>query len=235
MMKIILVDDHIMFREGLANILNTQEDFQVIGQAGTAQEAVELVRELQPDMVLMDFGLPDASGIDATRIIMTERPETIVIFLTEFDTDPILFGAIRSGAQGYLLKSQSGDQLLATLRAIESGEVAISDAMIKNILDEFRRQGTLPSEPDQRKLSKLTLRELEILKELTSGSSNLAIAQHFSISETTVKNQVHGILSKLNLKNRHEAIWFARQQGVGDLHGQYPAHLFDKQRKRREE
>ena len=215
MKKILLVDDHIMFREGLANILKSQADFQIIGQAGTAREAVELTRELRPDMVLMDFGLPDGSGIEATRAIVEERPETIVIFLTVFDTDQFLFAAIRSGAKGYLLKSQPSTQLLASLRAIEKGEAAISRVMTKHILDEFSRLGP-PTEPTQSKLSKLTLREFEILKELSSGSTNREIAQRFAISETTVKNQVHSILSKLNLKNRREIVWFARQQGIGE-------------------
>jgi DNA-binding NarL/FixJ family response regulator len=229
MKRIILVDDHVMFREGLANILKSQPDFEVIGQAGTAQEAVDLARELRPDMVLMDFGMPDASGVEATQKIVTERPETIVIFLTVFDNDQILFSAIRGGAKGYLLKSQSSSQLLASLRAIEKGEAAISRAMVKDILDEFARQGT-PVESNQSKLSKLTRREFEILKELTSGSTNFEISQRFSVSETTVKNQVHSILSKLNLKSRHEAIWFARQQGLGDMQGQIPPNLFDERR-----
>jgi len=234
MKKIVLVDDHIMFREGLVNILRSQPDFEVIGQAGSAQEAVEMVRALRPDMVLMDFGMPDASGVEATQKIVAEMPETIVIFLTVFDNDQILFAAIRAGAKGYLLKSQSSSQLLTSLRAIEKGEVAISRAMVKEILDEFARQGT-PAESNQSKLGKLTRREFEILKELTSGSTNLEISQRFSVSETTVKNQVHSILSKLNLKSRHEAIWFARQQGLGDMQGQNLPNLFDERRKPKEE
>lgn len=227
MKSVILVDDHIMFREGLANILKSQNDFQVIGQAGTAHEAVEMVRNLHPDMVLMDFEMPDASGVDATQMIMAERPGTIVIFLTVHYTEKILFAAIRSGAKGYLLKSQSGTHLLASLRAIEKGEAAISRAMVKNILDEFTRQGS-PTEPGQSKFSKLTLREFEILKALTTGSSNQELAQRFSVSENTVKNQIHSILSKLNLKNRHEAIWFARQQGIGSSNGDQEINPFAK-------
>ena len=213
MKKILLVDDHIMFREGLANILSSQADFQVIGQAGTAHAAVELARALRPDIILMDFGLPDQSGVEATRTILQERPETIVVFLTVFDTDQFLFAAIRSGAKGYLLKSQPSTQLLASLRAIDKGEAAISRTLSTHILEEFSRQGP-PQEPDQSNLSKLTLREFEIMKEVSSGSTNRAIAQRYAISETTVKNVVHSILSKLNLKNRRDVIWFARQQGI---------------------
>lgn len=230
MKKIVLVDDQIMFREGLANILNIQPDFHVIGQAGSAQEAIELVHELHPDMVLMDFDLPDSSGVEATQKIYSEFPDIIVIFLTVYDSDTILFAALRSGAKGYLLKSQSSSQLLASLRAIEKGEAAISRAMVKGIVDEFARQGSI-NQPNQSKLSKLTPREFEILNELTSGRSNLEIATHLSISETTVKNQVHSILSKLNLKNRHEAIQFAQQQGLGSAQGQNLAALLHSRRK----
>ena len=233
MKKIILVDDHIMFRDGLANILKSQTDFQVIGQAGTAHEAVELARELRPDVVLMDFGLPDKSGIEATQAILGERPETIVIFLTVFDTDQFLFAAIRSGAKGYLLKSQPSAQLLASLRAIEKGEAAISRAMTRHILDEFSRLGP-PTKPHQSKLSKLTLREFEILKELSLGSTNREIAQRFANSESTVKNQVHSILFKLGLKNRREVAWFVRQQGIGDLSKPDQAHAPEIPRERKE-
>ena len=233
MKKIILVDDHIMFRDGLVSILKSQAYFQVVGQAGTAHEAVELARELRPDVVLMDFGLPDESGIEATQAILEERPETIVIFLTVFDTDQFLFAAIRSGAKGYLLKSQSSVQLLASLRAIERGEVAISRAMTMHILDEFSRLGT-PTKPHQSKISKLTLREFEMLKELSLGSTNREIARHFSTSETTVKNRVHSILFKLGLKNRHEVAWFVRQLGIGDLSKPDQSYVPEIRRKRKE-
>jgi len=230
MKKVLLVDDHVMFREGLASILKSEPDFDVIGQAGTTREAVEMAREFHPDLILMDFEMPDASGVDATQIITNEMPGTMVIFLTVHYTEKILFAALRSGAKGYLMKNQSSSQLLESLRAIDKGEAAISRNMVKSVLDEFTRQGTY-SDPDQSKLSKLTLREMEILKQLTSGSSNLEIAEHFEISEHTVKNQIHSILNKLELKNRHEAIWFARQHGLGGLQIDQGTKLFAKQRK----
>jgi DNA-binding NarL/FixJ family response regulator len=218
MKKILLVDDHILFRDGLANIINSQPDYRVVGQAGTAHDSVNLARELRPDIVLMDYGLPDGSGAEATRTIIEEFPNTIVVFLTVFDTDQILFAAIRSGAKGYLLKSQPSAQLLESLRAIERGEAAISGAMTKQILEEFFRLGP-PSEPHKSKLSQLTLREFDILKAISAGQTNREIAQRFNVSETTVKNQVHSILFKLGLKNRHEVVWFARQHGILDANG----------------
>ncbi len=213
MKNILLVDDHVIFREGLANILKSQTDFRVVGQSGTARETIELARELKPDIVLMDIGLPDGSGIEATRTIVAERPETIVILLTIFDSDQFLFSAIRSGAKGYVLKSQPSTQLLASMRAIERGEAAVSRVMARQIIDEFFRQGP-PTEPQQSKLSKLTLREFDILKQLSSGQTNQQIAERFAISITTVKNQVHSILFKLGLKNRRDVVWFARQHGI---------------------
>jgi len=219
MKKILLVDDHLLFSDGLKSILNAQIDFQVVGQAGTAHEAVWLAKELHPDIILMDVGLPDENGVEATRAIIEETPDTIVVFLTVFDSDQFLFAAIRSGAKGYVLKSQPSEQLLASLRAIERGEAAISRAMTKQVLDEFHRLGP-PTEPQQSKLSKLTLREFDILKALSAGLTNREIAQRFVVAETTVKNQVHSILSKLGLKNRHEVIWFTRQHKIGNSNGQ---------------
>jgi DNA-binding NarL/FixJ family response regulator len=218
MKKILLVDDHIMFREGLANILKAQVDFQVIGQAGTVPEAIDLARTLQPDLVLMDYSLQEGSGVEATQAILEDRPETIVVFLTVFDVDEILFAAIRCGAKGYLLKSQSSVELLESLRAIEKGEAAVSRSMTKHILNEFSRLG--PSvEPQSSKLSKLTLREFQVINELTSGATNKEIAKRLSISVTTVKNLVHSALFKLGLKNRRDLAWFARQQGLMNLSG----------------
>ena len=213
MKKILLVDDHIMFRQGLASILKTQPNYRVVGEAGTAQEAIELARQLRPDIILMDFGLPGESGVDATRNILEEHPETIVVFLTVFDTDEFLFSAIRSGAKGYLLKSVSTVELLASLRAIERNEAAISRAMMTRILNEFSQLDSR-TEPDETKLSSLTLREVEIVKELALGATNREIAQQFSISESTIKNHIHSILAKLGLKNRSEVAWFAHRHGI---------------------
>jgi len=213
MIRILLVEDLVMFREGLANTLRTQPDFEVVGEAGTIQAGIELARQLKPDWVLMDFHLPDGTGVEATETIMREQPATIVIFLTVFDTDEYLFPAIRSGAKGYLLKSQSSAEMLAALRKIENNEAAISGTMTKRILDEFSR-GASPHAPGQSKLEDLTLREFEILKELSTGATNQQIAQHLSTSESTIKNHVHKILSKLGLKNRREVAWFAHHQGL---------------------
>jgi two-component system NarL family response regulator len=208
-MKIIIVDDHVLFREGLAAIVRSEADIEIVGQAGTVQEAIETVRELKPDMVLMDFGLPDGSGADATRAILKEDPECKIVFLTMSEEDEHLFAAIRSGAKGYLLKNMRPAKLISTLRSVQKGESALSRSMTLRLMEELARtkepQRTGEGEPT------LTRRELEVLRELASGLSNQEIAERLFISENTVKYHVHSILEKLNLSDRRDAAIYARE------------------------
>jgi DNA-binding NarL/FixJ family response regulator len=210
MIRVLLVDDHILFRQGLTGLLDAQPDFKVIGQASSVQEAIALSRELKPDLVLMDFGLPDGTGLDATLAILAEWPETNIVFLTVHEEDDRLFAAIRSGAKGYLLKNVPIAKLLAFLRGLEQGEAAISQAMTTRILYEFARTEPTRQRHDSPP-TELTTRELEILRELTTGATNRQIADHLVISENTVKNHMRNILAKLNLKNRREVANYARE------------------------
>ncbi|MFN8456774.1 MAG: response regulator transcription factor [Anaerolineae bacterium] len=210
-MRILLVDDHVLFREGLAGLLNSQVGFNVAGQAGSVHEAIVAARTLQPDLVLMDFGLPDGTGLDATRVILAERPETKLVFLTVHEEDDRLFAAIRSGAKGYLLKNVPVAKLLTFLQGVEQGEAAISPVMASRILEEFSRLEPRRGR-ERTDTGELTSRELEVLRELAQGVSNREIADHLVIAENTVKNHVRNILAKLNLRNRREAANFARQQ-----------------------
>lgn len=213
MVKTLLVDDHTLFREGLASLLAGQPDFSVIGEAGSVQEAILMARDLRPDLVLMDFTLPDGTGLEATRAILAERPETKIVFLTVHEEDERLFAAIRSGAKGYLLKNVPVAKLLSFLRGLEQGEVAITPKMTSWILDEFSR--TQPARgPASDDLSALTARELDVLREISTAASNREIAQRLFIAENTVKNHVSNILAKLNLQNRREATRFAQQRGL---------------------
>jgi DNA-binding NarL/FixJ family response regulator len=159
----------------------------------------------------MDFGLPDGTGLDATRAILADNPKTSIVFLTVHEEDDRLFAAIRSGAKGYLLKNVPIAKLLTFLKGIEHGEAAISRAMTSRILDEFARieppRERYHSDPDE-----LTAREWEILRELTTGATNRQIAEKLVISENTVKNHMRNILAKLNLKNRREVANFARER-----------------------
>jgi DNA-binding NarL/FixJ family response regulator len=212
MMRILLVDDHILVREGFESLLNSQPDFRVVGQAGSVAEAIVMARQLCPDLILMDFGLPDGTGLDATQAILAEQPEIKIVFLTIHEEDDRLFAAIRSGAKGYLLKNVSGAKLLTFLRRTEQGEPAISPDMASRILAEFSRLE--PPRRERLETDQLTLRELEVLKELASGASNREIADHLMIAENTVKSHVRNVLTKLNLRNRREATAFAHSQNL---------------------
>jgi len=217
-MRILLVDDHILFRQGIASLLDSQPDLSVVGEAASAPEAVELAHKLRPDLVLLDLGLPPGNGLDAMRAILADRPETNIVFLTVHEEDEMLFAAIRGGAKGYLLKNTPIAKLLPYLRGIELGEAAITPLLARRILDEFSR--TKPSRELDDGLGELTAREAEVLRELSTGATNGEIAERLIISERTVKNHVSHILSKLHLQNRREAVRFTRSRepsGNGSL------------------
>lgn len=212
-MRVLIVDDHILFREGLVGLLRSQTDMDVVGECGSVREAVEKAAQLNPEVILMDYSLPDGTGIDATREILAEQPDMNVIFLTIHDNDERMIAAMRSGARGYLLKNLSVQKLLASLRALERGEAAISRVMMKRVLEEFA-QSTPPVSQEPSPLIGLTSREIEVLQELADGITNQEIATRLFISENTVKNHIHNILEKLRLSNRREAIDFARKNGL---------------------
>ncbi len=218
-MRILLVDDHVLFRESLSSLLDEQPDFNVVGQTGTVREAITMAKTLEPDLVLMDFGLPDGTGLAAMQAILAEKPETKIVFLTVYEADEQLFEAVRSGAKGYLLKNVTVFKLLDYLRGVKQGEAAVSQAMVSRILSEFSRQrSTLDPDfqPPPRKLDALTAREIEVLHVLATGTSNQEIAEALFISENTVKNHIHSILTKLHLRNRREAVRYAQRHGLGD-------------------
>src|SRR5512139_1080843 len=173
-MRILIVDDHILFREGLTGLLRSQPDMQVIGECGTMNEAVESALQLKPDVILMDFSLPDGTGLEATRAILAELPHTQIIFLTIHDNDERLIAAMRAGAKGYLLKNLSVNKLLASLRALERGEAAISRTAMAKILEEFALS-TPAATASPSPLIGLTSREIEVLKELADSITNQEI------------------------------------------------------------
>ncbi|MCB0081514.1 MAG: response regulator transcription factor [Caldilineaceae bacterium] len=204
MINILLVDDHILFREGINSLLQGQPDITVTAQAGSVSEAIRLTKHHKPEIVLMDFTLPDGTGLDATRVILAEEPNTNIIFLTVHEEDERLFEAIRSGAKGYLLKNTPTARLLSFLRGVQQDEAALMPQMVTRVLDEFARQSK-SERPQTAGLLVLSNREREVLHELASGASNHEIARRLSVSTNTVKNHVSNILSKLKLKSRKHA------------------------------
>jgi two-component system nitrate/nitrite response regulator NarL len=211
--KVMVIDDHILFREGLISLFRSTPDFQIVGEAGSVYEGIENARSLRPDIILMDFSLPDGTGLDATKAILKETPDCKIVFLTVHETDDKLFAAIRAGAKGYLPKNVAGQNLLASLRALERDELAFSRKMTSRIIEEFS-QTDLKSAVSEEILVKLTTRELEVLGELSTGASNLEIAQRLFLSENTVKHHVQSILDKLGVENRRQAGQLARQAGL---------------------
>lgn len=210
-MKILIVDKHILFRDGLASVLSKQPGFTVIGEAGTIKSALEKTLEHNPDLVLMNINLPDGNGLDTIKEILNHRPETKIVILTKHDNEDYFLRAIRNGANGYLLKNIPVGELIKSISALEYGQVAISRKMTKQLVDELHRIGN-GSKPDTSRFDVLTFREVEVLRYLGDGFSNGEIADQLSIAENTVRVHVHSILKKLNFRSRREVYHFIRRQ-----------------------
>ena len=207
-LRLLLVDDHALFREGLISLLSYQADFTVVGEAENAESALEQARALRPDIVLMDVELPGEDGVSATRRLKMVMPHITVVMLTVHDDSQTLFEAIKAGAQGYLVKNVRARELLEQLRGLAQGEAAISRRMATRILEEIRGQVEPPGPGEE-----LTERELEVLELVTARLSNTEIAERLVISEHTVKNHMKSILSKLHLHNRHQAAAYGIARG----------------------
>jgi DNA-binding NarL/FixJ family response regulator len=202
-MRILLVEDHILFQESLGRLLDGQPDMSVVGGATSVVEAVINARQFRPDVILMDFTLPDGTGVEAAQRILAEQPAIKIVFLTIHEDDEKIFDAIRHGAVGYLPKNVTSSHLLAYLRGLERGEVAIQPEFTARILREFAHLSPRDDNTAEA-ASRLTARQREILQELKTGATNRQIAARLVISEQTVKNHVSRVLKKLNLKSRHE-------------------------------
>ena len=211
MIKVLVVDDHPIFRQGLISLLQQYPEFETVGQATNGEEAVAVASEVQPDVIVMDVCMPGGDGIAATTALQQTLPKVKVIIVTVSDKDEDLFAAIKAGARGYLLKSVSLRELIDSIRLVAQGEAIISPTVAGKLLDEFKQT-------DKEKLDKelnggLSLREQEVLQLVSQGASNKEIAEQLFISETTVKAHLRTILQKLHARNRAEAVALAATKG----------------------
>jgi len=210
--KILVADDHPLFRKGIIYMLSSQPDMEVVGEANDGCEALALTKEKMPDLILMDIQMPNCNGLEATRLIMQEMPYVKIVMLTFSDDDRSLFEAIKSGARGYLLKDLEPEELADMLRGVFRGEAPISRTTASRILREFSRQ----RRSESMGAKDLTSREVELLRLVASGASNQEIAVSLTITEHTVKNHLRNIMDKLHLKNRVQAAVFAVREGLAD-------------------
>lgn len=216
MTRLLLCDDHAMFRQGLRSILETEEGFRVIGEAANGREAIRHALDTRPDVVLMDIQMPELDGVAATQAILAERPEIKVIILTMYRQDHYVFEAIKAGARGYLLKDADADDLVDAIHRVAAGETLLSAEMAASVLDEFRRYGELPRHAEHT-ISELSEREESILRLLAQGRTNQEIAEALGVSEKTVRNRLSEIFSKLRLNNRTQAALYALREGIASL------------------
>lgn len=211
-MRILIADDHALFRDGLRSLLMA-EGHEVAGEAKNGREAVTLARELKPDLVLMDLQMPELNGIEATKLLTTELPDIKVVILTASEEDAKLFDAIKSGAQGYLLKNLEAGTFFGLLDRAQRGEPALTPVLARKLLQEFAKPVEVAA--PQTEEETLTAREREVLELMVEGvTSNRKLAKRLDLSENTVKFHVRNILDKLRLHNRAEVVGYALRHGI---------------------
>ena len=210
--RILIVDDHEMVRNGLSVMMEREEDFTVVGEAQNGREAVEMVSKLLPDVVLMDLRMPEMDGVEAMRQIRAKQDDVKFLVLTTYDTDEYIFDAIEAGAKGYLLKDTSREELFRAVRTVNRGESLIEPAVVSRVLDRLTELSHRAAQgPDHLALSE---REVEVLQLMARGSANKQIAGELSITESTVKTHVANIFQKLEVSHRTEAVTKAMSQGI---------------------
>lgn len=210
--KVLLADDHALFRSGIAELLQSVPEFEVVGEASDGEEAVRLAAQLMPDIILMDVYMPGMTGLEATREIKKILPYVKIIMLTASGQDKDLFEAVKAGAHGFLMKNMDRDEFFSTLRGTVAGEAAISRSTASRILTEFSRLADARATVEAR----ISPRETEVLELVSTGKTNREIASALHISENTVKNHLKNILEKLHLKNRVQAAAYALRKGIGE-------------------
>jgi DNA-binding NarL/FixJ family response regulator len=211
LLRLLIADDHPLFRQGLRTILGTVPDFDIVGEATTGEETISQALALQPDVILMDLQMPGGSGIAATREILMQSPRTRILVVTLFEDDDSVFAALRAGARGYVLKDVDEEDMIRAIRAVGAGEAIFSPAVATRVLTYF----AAPRQEARQVFPTLTEREREILHLIAQGYSNPTIARMLSLSPKTVGNHVSNIFGKLQVADRAEAIIRAREAGLG--------------------
>ncbi len=210
--RVLLADDHTLFRYGLRAMLSSVPEFEVVGEAATGEEAVARAAELRPDVVLLDIKMPGVNGIEATRRILESNPRVGVVVLTMFEEDDSVFAAMRAGARGYVLKGADEDEVLRVIRAVASGEARFGPEIARRLMSFF--SASKPAAPSEA-FPELTARECEVLELIAQGRSNREIARHLFLSPKTVRNHISNIFTKLQVADRTQAIIRAREAGMG--------------------
>ena len=218
--RVLLADDHRLFREGVASLLARVDDVELVGEAATGEEAIRLATELAPDVVLMDLNMPEVGGIEATRAIVAHNPAIGIIVVTMLEDDESVFAALEAGAQGYVLKDADRGDLLRAIRAVARGEALIGAKLAKRVLGRVSRSSaaaplTMEAPAPSPPLDRLTPRELEVLDLIASGMRNRDIAAELVITEKTVGNHISSIFTKLDVDDRVGAVLLARAAGIG--------------------
>ena len=216
-MRVLIVDDHALFRRGLQMVLKQEPDIEVVGEAADGHEAVGKAQELMPDVILMDVRMPKRSGIEATQRIKELLPHVKILMLTISDEEADLYEAIKAGASGYLLKEISIDEVADAVRTVWAGQSRISPSMAAKLLTEFAAMSKRAEERQQLPAPRLTEREMEVLKLVAQGLNNRDIAKELYISENTVKNHIRNILEKLHLHSRMEAVVYAVREKLLEI------------------
>lgn len=219
--RILLIDDHTLFRSGLKLLLRRQSDFDVVAEAADGVEGLKRARELQPDVILLDLNMPGLSGLEVLHILTQEVPGSAVIVLTVSEEGDELAAALRGGARGFLVKNADADTLVQAIRRAAAGEPAIDPAMTAKLVEQFRQQGqhTAPQAPPAAQRSQLTPRELQVAQLLARGASNKVIAARLGVTESTVKIHVQNVLKKLNLTSRVQIAVYMVEHGLSGSDG----------------
>jgi DNA-binding NarL/FixJ family response regulator len=213
MTRVVIADDDALMRAGIAELLAGEPEIEVVGHASTGQEAVDRARRLEPDVVLMDVRMPDMDGIEATRAVMRTAPRTRVVILTTFEQDDYIFGALRAGASGFLLKRSRPEELIAAVHSVAAGDSLLSPSVTRRVVERMARQPT-PDLANRAKLEELTPREREVLELVAGGRSNREIAELLVVEEATVRSHIRRILMKLGLRDRVQIVIFAYETGI---------------------